>query len=280
MKTLPLLLLLPASLQLAHVHCTSIAKQAPDALAIPTTDSLLYLRFSPPAGYARVRVDSSSFTHYLRHLPLKPPGSPVLYYNGGEKTNAGVYDAVVNLPIGSKNLHQCADAVIRLRAEYLWRQGKYDQISFRFTNGFPVDYAHWRRGGRVKVFLNEASWEESAAPSNSYDTFWAYLEKVFQYAGTLSLSKELKPVPLQDISPGDVFIQGGSPGHAVIVVDVAQNDRGQKVFLLAQSYMPAQEIQILKNPKDPGLSPWYAADVGETLETPEWTFRGADLKRW
>lgn len=280
MKTLPLLLLLPAFLKLAHVHCSSNAKQAPAALAVPTADSLLYLRFSPPAGYAQAEADSASFTHYLRHLPLKPPGSPVLYYHGGEKTNQGVYDAVVNLPIGNKNLHQCADAVMRLRAEYLWRQGKYDKISFHFTNGFPVDYAHWRRGGRIKVFLNDVSWEESAAPSNSYATFWAYLEKVFQYAGTLSLSKELHPIPVQDISPGDVFIQGGSPGHAVMVMDVAQNAAGQKVFLLAQSYMPAQEMQILKNPNDPGLSPWYSADFGETLVTPEWTFRRGDLRRW
>ena len=56
---------------------------------------------------------------------------------------------------------------------------------------------------------------------------------------------------------GDVFIKGGSPGHAVTIVDIAINPKtNKKVFLLAQSYMPAQEIKILKNPNNSELSPW------------------------
>ena len=64
---------------------------------------------------------------------------------------------------------------------------------------------------------------------------------VFSYAGTASLSRELAPVNYQDMKIGDVFIQGGHPGHAVIVVDIAVHPKTKKkVFLLAQSYMPAQ----------------------------------------
>lgn len=189
--------------------------------------------------------------------------------------------------IGKKDLHQCADAIIRLRAEYLWHGGQYDRIHFNLTNGFRVDYERWRKGGRVKVVGNRTSWEQKASPSDSYATFWQYLEFVFTYAGTLSLSKELQAVASGGKAPsrattqigiGDVFIQGGSPGHAVIVVDMATDKAGNKVFLLAQSYMPAQEIQILKNPNDSALSPWYSAGFGEVLETPEWTFERNDLK--
>jgi Domain of unknown function (4846) len=101
------------------------------------------------------------------------------------------------------------------------------------------------------------------------------------YAGTLSLSKELKSKQVKDLSIGDVFIQGGSPGHAVIVVDVAiKGSNGEKVFLLAQSYMPAQEIHVLVNPNDGGFSPWYSADFGEELVTPEWTFKRDMLKQF
>jgi hypothetical protein len=78
---------------------------------------------------------------------------------------------------------------------------------------------------------------------------------------------------------GDVFIQGGSPGHAVIVVDMAQNkQKGEKKFILAQSYMPAQEIQILKNPKGEGV--WFSDRELDPLETPEWTFSIGSLKRF
>ena len=80
---------------------------------------------------------------------------------------------------------------------------------------------------------------------------------------------------------GDVFIKGGSPGHCVIVVDMAENrNTGQKVFLLAQSYMPAQDIQILTNQQNDEFSPWYSNDFGDTLETPQWTFSKDELKRF
>ncbi len=76
---------------------------------------------------------------------------------------------------------------------------------------------------------------------------------------------------------GDVFIQGGSPGHAVIVVDLVVNSTtGEKRFLLAQSYMPAQDIHVLKNPNS--TDSWYS--MSEVIETPEWTFRSSDLKRF
>jgi hypothetical protein len=44
--------------------------------------------------------------------------------------------------------------------------------------------------------------------------------------------------------------------------------------------MPAQEIQILKNPNNSSLSPWYAVDFGTSLQTPEWTFSSSQLKRF
>ncbi len=257
----------------------------PQGLSIRNTngqpDSLLYQRFPAPPGYQRNNPDSNSFAYYLRHLPLKPVGAKVLYYNGREKENPGIYAAVVDLPIGQKDLHQCADAVIRLRAEYLWRNRLYDQIHFNLTNGFRVDYERWRKGERVKVtWGNFTSWEQSATASNTYATFWSYLEFVFTYAGTLSLSKELRAVPVSDLQAGDVFIHGGSPGHAVIVVDVVTSKAGQKKFLLAQSYMPAQETQVLLNPHSTDAGVWYDADFGEVMQTPQWTFSAKDLKRF
>jgi hypothetical protein len=107
------------------------------------------------------------------------------------------------------------------------------------------------------------------------------MELIFNYAGTLSLSKELNSVDINNLQIGDVFIQGGRPGHAVIVVDVSINkETNEKLFLLAQSYMPAQETQILKNPNNPVISPWYNADFNGELNLPEWTFRSSDLKRF
>jgi len=241
----------------------------------------LETRILTPEGFERIIIDEISFAGYLRQLPLKPHGSEVTLYNGRTKQNHDVYNAVVDLNIGKKDLHQCADAVMRLRAEYLWKQKLYDKIHFNFTNGFRVDYPEWMKGKRIVVEGNQTYWTLSHSPSNTYQDFWEYMEIIFSYAGTFSLSRELNPVNIDDLRIGDIFIQGGSPGHAIIVVDLALNSQTkEKIFLLAQSYMPAQEIQILKNPNNDKISPWYSVDFGEILETPEWTFYKTDLKRF
>lgn len=237
-------------------------------------------RFKTPKGFERVKVAEGSFADYLRNLPLKPHGSKVEYYNKKIKTR-DVYEAVIDMEIGERDLQQCADAVIRLRAEYLYHKRLCDEISFTFTNGFKADYTKWMQGKRIVVKGNNAYWVEGAGPTNDYASFRKYLDTVFAYAGTLSLSQEMGKVQLDDMEIGNVFLQGGSPGHCVIVVDIAENkDTGDKLFMLAQSYMPAQDIHILKNLKQNKLSPWYPMEFGDVLETPEWHFSKHDLARF
>ncbi|MCP2043724.1 DUF4846 domain-containing protein [Pontibacter sp. HSC-36F09] len=237
-------------------------------------------RFSPPRGYKRAVQSVNTFGAYLQHFKLKPHGAQVHYYNGAIKPNDNIYDAVLDIDVGTRDLQQCADAVMRLRAEYLYGQEKYDAIHFNFTSGFRADYSKWQQGYRVQVKGNDCSWVKKAAPSTAYASFKDYLQVVFTYAGTLSLEKEMKALSMNDLQIGDVFIKGGSPGHAVIVMDMAVAQTGEKLFLLAQSYMPAQEIHILKNPMNPGISPWYSSNFSGPLLTPEWSFQRNHLKRF
>ena len=241
-------------------------------------------RIAPPTGYVREACSDHSFTGYLRNLPLMPKGSKVMLYNGKEKANQAAAFAVVDMEIGNRDLQQCADAVMRLRAEYLWKHKRYGEIKFNFTNGFLAGYKKWAEGNRIKVSGNQVQWYAAGKGVDySYKTFRNYLDMVFMYAGTASLSRELQAVSYTSLQPGDVFIKGGSPGHAVIVVDVAVHPTTKKkVFLLAQSYMPAQQIHILVNPVSLSLSPWYElaeTDAGK-LYTPEWIFSRKDLKRF
>jgi hypothetical protein len=238
-------------------------------------------RIKVPEGFERVSLDENSFEYYLRNLPLKPDGTDVLLYNGEPKTNK-VHVAIIDMDLGQQDLQQCADAVIRLRAEYLYARKLYGLIHFKFTNGFRCDYAKWALGYRIDVNGNEVKCIKTAERSYEYKEFRQYLDVVFTYAGTYSLAQELSKVNYQDISPGDVFIRGGSPGHAVIVVDVALNSStGRRIFLLAQSYMPAQDIHVLINPSDTELSPWYEVDLSEKkIVTPEWEFSTDELKRF
>ena len=280
-----LLFILFASCQSAESQSSSpptitVNTQQAEPKFINSNGKTIQTRFLPPTGFTRVTSAENSYAAYLQNLPLHPHGAKVHYYNGAEKYN-DVYEAVVNIDVGKRDLQQCADAIMRLRAEYLYAQKDYENIHFNFVSGDRIDYDKWRKAYRVRVSGNDVSWVKSAAASDDYKSFRKYMDIIFSYAGTLSLAKELKPVSIKNIQIGDVFIQGGSPGHAVVVVDLVENkETGERRFLLAQSYMPAQEIHVLKNMANANGSPWYSNFSEGNIGTPEWGFRVEDLKRF
>ncbi len=211
-----------------------------------------------PPGFQRVTADPGSFAAYLREIELKKDKT-VYLYNGQPKLNQLAQYAVLAVSVGNQDLQQCADAAIRLRAAYLFEQKQFEQIVF-----YDNDKTAYR-------FL----------PPYTREHFTNYLNRVFGMCGTLSLSKQLKSVSnFSAIQPGDIIIRGGSPGHAVIVMDVAANPKGEKIYLLAQSYMPAQDIHVLKNPIHAELSPWYPVADDHIIQTPEYRFTRNELKRW
>lgn len=237
-------------------------------------------RYAPPKGYIRIEAVDGSFADFLRNQKLKIYGEKVLYYDGREKSRTDVYDSVFDVDIGDRDLHQCADAVMLLRGEYLFEKGEFEDIKFNFVSGFKAEYSKWMEGYRIKVDGNNVSYYLGTDPSSTYESFRNYMDMVFAYSGTLSLENELVPVSIEDMEIGDVFIKGGSPGHAIIVVDMALNSENNKVFMLAQSYMPAQQTQVLLNPNHEEISPWYSLDNMSSLKTPEWTFELDQLRRF
>ncbi|MFM1814231.1 MAG: hypothetical protein RLZ98_926 [Pseudomonadota bacterium] len=234
---------------------------------------------APPRGFVRRPVAAGSFAAWLRQLPMKADGSPVRLHTGGLKWRQDVHAAVVDIDTGRRDLQQCADAVMRLRAEWLRAAGREREIGFDYTGGGRVDYARWADGWRPDA--KGKRWAKKANADRSYEGFRKYLTNVFVYAGTYSLARELKPVKGGDVRVGDVFIKGGFPGHAVLVADMVEKPAtGERRFILLQSYMPAQDIHVLKNPQAEDGSPWYPARFSWPLATPEWTFPMGALKRW
>ena len=242
-------------LLLIVVSCNSVSQFVSDD---DKTDMIHYDHVGDipvPDGFMRVEgVDS--FAVWLRSVKLKKDRT-VHLYNGELKRNQQAQFAVLDIPVGKKDLQQCADAVMRLRAEYLFSMRRYDEIRFEDNEGKRYQ---WTQGADKSSFEN-------------------YLEQVFSWCGTLSLERSLHKIAMNDIQPGDVFIKGGSPGHAMIVVDVVQNEKGDKKFMLAQSYMPAQDIHIVRNPEKYN-DPWYELNDDANIITPEWTFHSGQLRRW
>lgn len=210
-----------------------------------------------PAGFKRLEQPNSSFANWLRSISLKKDKT-VYLYDGRVKPNQLAQFAVLDVPVGTKDLQQCADAIMRLRAEYLFAREDFDRISFTDNEGGVYQFT---------------------AP-HTREHLEKYLQQVFGMCGTASLSKQLLHANMRDMQPGDVLIKGGFPGHAVIVMDMAENAGGEKIYLLAQSYMPAQDIHILKNERNETNLPWYELNDEADIYTPEYHFTDQQLKTW
>lgn len=245
---------------LVQVAAPAVAIAAPAyAWQFSPGEQTLEQRFPPPPGFVRTAAAPDSWAAWLRGLPMKPINAPVLIHTGARKWRQDVHAAVIDIDVGKRDLQQCADAIMRLRAEWLFAANRKQEIRFNDTESKRLSF--------------------SARRDSGYASFRKYMDYVFAYAGTYSLERELKPAPT--LQAGDVFIKGGFPGHAVLVADVVDNPQtGEKRFLLVQSYMPAQEMHVLKNPAAADGSPWYAAAFAGDLVTPEWTFAAGSLRRW
>ena len=81
-------------------------------------------------------LTEDSFGEWLRTIRLKDD-KHVYLYDGSLKKNQLAQFAVLDIPVGKKDLQQCADAIMRLRAEYLFKQKRYAEIVFKDNNGKP-----------------------------------------------------------------------------------------------------------------------------------------------
>lgn len=234
----------------------------------------LETRIATPEGFTRTKGDE--FTQFLRNYPLLEDGTPVRLYNGWRKGNQRDHVAVFDMHLEDRDLQQCADTVFRVYAEFLRQAGRQDEIGFHFVNGFYCDYPHWMEGYRVD--MDEMTWVPGGDEGDTDENFEKYLTMVFAYSSTLSLEEESHEISLEEIQPGDVFLRGGAPGHVCIVVDTCEKE-GEKAFLLAQGYTPAQQFHLLKNPKHEE-DPWYYLSEFEwPFVTPEHTFEEGMLER-
>lgn len=244
---------------------------------------LLVNRHPIPKGFELTKVTPGSFQEWLRCLPLKPKGTPIKLFDGKKKFVQALNGGVLDIDVGSTDLQQCADAVMRLRAEYLYSKKQFSKIHFNYTSGFKAEYSKWREGYKIGVKGNNVYYYNKPKENDkAYSGFRKYLWNVYNYAGTYSLNKELKKQSTDNIKEGDVLIIGGFPGHVVMVAAVAENDKKEKAILLIQSYMPAQNIHIVKKQLTKGENVWYKVEDLKTQGWKTWEFAydKTHLKTW
>ncbi|MDY8138795.1 DUF4846 domain-containing protein [Aquimarina sp. 2201CG5-10] len=229
-------------------------------------------RIIVPEGYKRVVYPSDSFQEYLRQYKLKPYGSKIINYDDSEYFAQNWHEAILEVPVPKNGLQQCADALMRIRAEYLWDRNRKSEIGFNFTSGHYCSWNKYAAGFRPKIKGNKVTFHKTTTPNPSKNNFYKYLNLIYTYAGTLSLHHELQKVPVSDVRIGDMLVKPGSPGHIEIIVDEIVNNTGQKMYVLAQGNTPAQNVCVLKNFEDTAISPWYRFEENEPIYTPSYYF--------
>ena len=178
-------------------------------------------------------------------------------------------------------LQQCADALIRVRSEYLWDTNRKDEIGFNFTSGHYCSWKKYAEGYRPNIKGNKVSFSKTASANTTKENFYKYLNLIYMYSGTLSLSQELETITsVKNLKIGDMLIKGGSPGHIVMLADEVVNDKGEKLFLLFQGNTPAQSVHLVKNLEDDTISPWYNLQTDAVIPVSNYTFYNSKFARF
>ncbi|MDG5492840.1 DUF4846 domain-containing protein [Psychroserpens sp. SPM9] len=287
MKKVLLIILILTSLVVLAVQLKPVKKAVHTVVASNETPSLvnsdsltITSRVNTPIGYKRVAYKSGSFAEYLRNYKLKPFGSKIINYDDSEYFWQGGHIGILEIPVPKNGLQQCADALIRIRSEYLWDNNRKNEIGFNFTSGHYCSWIAYAEGYRPKINGNKVTFNKTASANHSKANFYKYLNLIYMYSGTLSLYNELESIDDTNLHIGDMLIKGGSPGHIVMICDEVINDNGDKLFLLFQGNTPAQSVHLVKNLEDSDISPWYDLKKDATIPVSNYTFASAKFVRF
>ncbi len=235
-------------------------------------ESLAVRTNPPPPGFTRVSVEPGSFAWWLRHLPVLAPSEPLRYFDGTPvpRGNAGLA-GVVDLDTGKRDLQQCMDVLIRLRAEYLRAAGQEKRIAFRYPGGRYLTWSSWIKGLRPDRSTKDLTLVPRAAWSDSRGTFMGYLQTLYYDTGTVHHQSEPKVAP-GDLAIGDFFVYPPNPatvnGHAVMVLDLAVSATGERRIVVGQGDTPATDFHVLRLPRGSAWFPVPAADFTGTFLWP------------
>ena len=225
--------------------------------------------FAAPEHFERVPVADDGFGSWLRGLPVRTDRHHVLSHDG--RPLAAHSAGVILLDLGTGDLQQCADTLIRLHAEYLWNRGDAASAAYHFTSGDLSTWADWVSGIRWAPRGRGVDRVAGEPRDDDHRSYRKWLQRLFVYAGTMSLSMDSVPVSSREIiQPGDFFVAPGSPGHTVMVLDVAVGGDGSRFGLIGQGYTPAQELHVVS---DSAGDVWFPlpASSAEFLDVPSWS---------
>jgi len=199
-----------------------------------------------------VTVEEGHFGDWLRRLPLKAPGDPVLDYRGriyksADDTTVG---SVIDMDIHGRKLEQCMDILVRLFAEYMWQSNRTEDLILPLPGGNWLSWDSWADGLRPQFRGIQVRLIKKKNPDHSQNNFNKYLREIYANSHTLQFYYNYKSIDFAEVRSGDVIIKNGRKKHAVMIVDIAKSNNNELVGLIGHGDTPACQFYLLRYNKD------------------------------
>ena len=130
--------------------------------------------------------------------------------------------------------------------------------------GHRIEWQEWKAGFRPVFRGIVVSMFRSAQPDSSHQSYMSFLNTVYSESHTQQFYHAYLSVERREIQIGDFIIKKGTKGHAIMIVDLAQNEQGQKIALIGNGDTPACQFFLLNYRTD---NPWIPLNFDQEALT-------------
>jgi len=154
------------------------------------------------------------------------------------------------------------DILVRFYSEYLWEKNEQGNLSLPLPGKQSLKWSDWQQGYRPKFRGINFDLIKSEKCNFAKNNFNKYLNLIFAESHTQQFYFAYPVIERQNIQVGDFIVKKGVKGHAVMIVDLAQNANGDLIALIGQGDTPACEFYLLIYNND---NPWIPLNFSEEL---------------
>ena len=86
-------------------------------------------------------------------------------------------------------------------------------------------------------------------------------------------------IPAEELRIGDIIC---NDTHVVMITDEAVNEKGEKCYLIGQSFIPAVCYHIVANVNGDEADPWFTQEQldQDSFDVGPYRFKKKDIRRW
>ncbi len=222
---------------------------------------------APPAT-SRLETEEGSFADWLAGLPVDTSHTVLHYYTGDVALQQNGHAGIIDIPV-KNNVQDSRKLIMRIYAEYLYQQGRYDDLQFSNAKGEVINPRIW--------FSGKYPGQPFRFP---YSDFRKYLNETLGAASWKMWMQQLKKISRFEARAGDIVYQKSGGSHAMLIAAAAEGRNGQRYLLFVEGATPPAEMHVVANNEVPALGPWYPMLEGTPVRTPYWVFNDKNFYRF